>query len=52
LYERKERLIGTAYHEVTHWFNTLDRQEWLLVLIGAVVVGFLCLQGMGSRKGY
>ncbi len=45
-------MIHNAYQYVMNWLNSLDRQEWLLVLIGAVIVGFCCLRGMGSRKGY
>lgn len=40
------------YRHATNWLYTLDRQEWLMVLIGAVIVGFLALRGMGSRKEY
>jgi hypothetical protein len=37
----------------THrWINGLDKQDWLLVLIAAVAIGFLLLQGFGSRKNY
>jgi hypothetical protein len=44
--------MGELYHQAMGWFNRLDRQEWLLVLIGVVVAGFLCLRGMGSRREY
>jgi hypothetical protein len=30
----------------------LDKQEWLLVLIAAVVIGFFALRGFGSRSNY
>ena len=40
------------------WDNilgTIDRmgiQEWTLVLISAIVIGFYCLRGFGSRSNY
>ena len=40
------------------WDNilgTIDRmgiQEWMLVLVGAIVIGFFCLRGYGSRSNY
>ena len=42
----------SSYHSVMSWTGSLDKGEWLLVLIGGVVVGFLCLRGFGSRQGY
>ena len=30
----------------------LDPQQWFLVLVAAVIVGFLFLRGFGSRSGY
>ncbi len=41
-----------AYRIALNWMNSLDKQDWLLVLIAAVVIGFFALQGMGSRKNY
>jgi hypothetical protein len=40
------------YVQVLHWMNSFDKQEWLLVLIGAVVLGHLLLRGFGSRSDY
>ena len=40
------------FRSANHWVNGLDKQDWLLVLIAAVAVGFLLLQGFGSRKNY
>jgi hypothetical protein len=34
------------------WFNSLDRQEWLAVLMIGMVLGFLCMRGYGSRSNY
>ena len=49
---KKKLAMSEIYHNVSRWINSLDKQDWLLVLIGTVVVGFLCLQGLGSRKNY
>jgi hypothetical protein len=40
------------FSNVNRWVNGLNYQDWLLVLIGAVALGFLLLQGFGSRKNY
>jgi hypothetical protein len=40
------------YQQAVNWINGLDKQDWLLVLVAVVVVVFLALQGMGSRKNY
>ena len=32
--------------------DSMDTQEWMLVLIGVIVVGFLCMRGFGSRSQY
>ncbi len=39
-----ERFIGYA--------ERLGTQEWALLLIGVVLVGYFCLRGFGSRSGY
>ena len=35
-----------------HWVFALNRQEWLLVLIGGCIVGFFFLRGLGSRSQF
>ena len=32
--------------------QNLDRQEWIAVFVVAVIVGFFCLRGFGSRTKY
>jgi hypothetical protein len=44
--------MNDVYNHAMHWMNGLDKQDWLLVLVGAVVVGFLALRGFGSRTNY
>lgn len=44
--------LGHVYRELMRMANRLDAQEWLLVLVGVVVVGWVCLRGFGSRSSY
>lgn len=37
---------------VGHWFDRLNRQEWLALLLVVMVVGFMCMRGYGSRSNY
>ena len=37
-----------AYRAIGH----LDRTQWILVLVGIVLVGAACLRGYGSRTNY
>ena len=39
-------------HEFVSFFERLDMQQWLMLLIAVVVVGMFCLRGFGSRSGY
>jgi hypothetical protein len=32
--------------------NCIDAQDWVLVLVGVIVVGVFCLRGFGSRSQY
>lgn len=38
--------------EVLRYADRLGTQEWALLLIGVIVVGFFCLRGFGSRSKY
>ncbi|HEX3998156.1 MAG TPA: hypothetical protein VHX65_06370 [Pirellulales bacterium] len=44
--------VSKAYAGAVHWINSLDRQGWFLVLCCAVVAGYFCLRGFGSRSNY
>lgn len=35
-----------------NWFNTLSREEWMLVLGVSAACGFLCMKGFGSRANH
>ncbi|MDP6442994.1 MAG: hypothetical protein QGG36_04135 [Pirellulaceae bacterium] len=32
--------------------GALDRTQWILVFAGALVLGFICMRGFGSRSNY
>ena len=38
--------------ELGHMLHRLDRIQWLIVFVAALVIGFLCMRGFGSRKYY
>jgi len=40
------------YREFLRLFDRLDTQQWLVVLVIAVIVGMICLRGMGSRSSF
>jgi hypothetical protein len=44
--------MGQFYRQVIRFLEQLDTQEWVLVLLGLVVVGFVCMRGFGSRSDY
>ena len=34
------------------WFRELDRQEWVMLLMGVTLFGVMCMRGFGSRNNY
>ncbi len=38
--------------ELGRMLNGMGRMQWLLVFGAAVLLGFLCMRGFGSRKQY
>lgn len=44
--------MGHLWREVMRVVNSMGTQEWVLVLVGVIVVGFFCLRGFGSRSQY
>lgn len=40
------------YHSAMRSIERFNSQDWMLVMIGAVIIGFFCLRGFGSRSGY
>ena len=35
-----------------HWIQSLNMQEWFLLLGICAAAGFCCMRGMGSRNTY
>lgn len=44
--------MGQIYREVVRFIEHMDAQEWVLALLGVVVVGLVCMRGFGSRSNY
>ncbi len=44
--------MSQLYREFLRLFDRLDTQQWLVVLVIAVVVGMICLRGVGSRSSF
>lgn len=38
--------------QVVLWVERLTPQEWMYVLIGVILAGFVFLRGFGSRSSY
>lgn len=51
-YDAIVQWIGRILNASWHWFNALDRGEWLIVLAVTTAAGFLCMRGYGSRTNY
>jgi len=45
-------VISDFYKDAIHWINCLNRQEWLYLLLAAMLAGFFCMRGFGSRNNY
>lgn len=39
-------------HAMWQWIYSLNRGEWLMLLLVATLLGFMLLQGFGSRSRY
>jgi hypothetical protein len=44
--------LGNLSSESWQFIDALDRQEWLILLVVATSIGFFCMRGYGSNKGY
>lgn len=44
--------MGQFYREVVRFVEHMDTQQWVLTLLGVVVVGLVCMRGFGSRSNY
>lgn len=46
------RHLYHVYYDLMRHVERMDPQEWLLALIGVVIVGLICMRGFGSRSSY
>jgi hypothetical protein len=44
--------LNQVFRQLSQFINGLGTQEWVFLLMGVVVVGFVCLRGFGSRSKY
>lgn len=42
--------INDAPGDAWAWFNSLTRDEWMIVLAITAALGFSCMFGFGNRK--
>ena len=47
-----ETIMIQYWNNLLRQIDRLDTEQWTLVLVAAIVVGFFCLRGFGSRSGY
>lgn len=40
------------YNQIMNWCAHANRTEWMVVLVVAMLLGFLCMRGYGSRSNY
>lgn len=40
------------YNRVMHYTDSLDKQDWFLLLLCVVVIGVVCMRGFGSRAKF
>ena len=38
--------------EVLYFISHMEPQHWVLALAGVIVVGIVCMKGMGTRSQY
>jgi len=46
------RLVTSLYRDVMWYMDGMDTHEYVVVLLGVIVLGFFCLRGFGSRTSY
>jgi hypothetical protein len=44
--------MGKYISYALRYLEQLNTQEWVLVLLGLVILGFVCMRGFGSRTNY
>lgn len=44
--------MTTFVHDLMQWIDHMERTQWLLVLAGAILIGILCMRGIGARSHF
>ena len=44
--------MDDLWRDVMRTVESMSVQHWILVLVAAIIVGFCCLRGFGSRSKY
>jgi len=47
-----ETAVQQLWKDFMRYVDRLDTQEWTLVFVVVILVGFFCLRGFGSRANY
>lgn len=50
VYDKLSEWLDAFMGGTWHWFNTLSREEWMVVLAVGAAGGFLCMRGFTSRS--
>ena len=43
--------MARVEYEVLWWINHLQPHEWVMLLAGVIVVGAICMKGIGGKSG-
>ena len=49
---REEPTMNRLWQDAIDLIDGMGTQEWMLVLVGVIVLGFFCMRGFGSRSNY
>lgn len=47
--ETASQYVSGKMGDLWVWFDSLNREEWLIVLAACCVVGFILVKGLGRR---
>jgi len=42
--------VAQIEDEVLYWINNLQPHEWLMIMVGVIVVGAVCMKGISNRS--
>jgi hypothetical protein len=45
-------MLYDLIREIFRYADRLDPQQWLLVLVVVIIIGAICMRGLGSRSNY